>query len=305
MIRLRRIGWRTGYGLSATRRIANTGGLAIVLMLGGAVAGARSPAFASEPGYTTISAESSSNSSSPKSITATCPAGQQVLSPGIQIRGALGHVLVDDIQPNAALTSVTAKAYEDGAGTSEAWSVRVSAVCVNARIGLERVARTTSATSVATSIDFPCPDAKVVVGVGAAINGGLGRVSLVAMAPASANGPNRVSIAARETADGTADTWTLTGYAICDFPHALQYQNVDETSADSAQLKTSAAGCGTSYVVIGSGFQVLDGGSPTAQVVVHSIRPRYPRFTTAEAAEDRNGYSGSWRLRSYAICARP
>jgi hypothetical protein len=303
MIPLRNIGRRPGRGSAATKRMA-TVGLAAVLMIGGVVA-ASGPALASEPGYIIISAESATNSVSPKSVTAACPAGQQVLSPGIQIRGALGHVLVDDIQPNAALTSVTVKAYEDGAGTSEAWSVRGFAVCVNARIGLERVARTSSTTSVGTGLDFPCPEAKVVVGVGAAINNGFGRVSLVAMSAESANGPNRVSVAARETQDGTTDMWSLTAYAICDFQHASQHLNYDETITDSTQLKTSTAGCGTSYVVIGSGFQILNGGAPTAQVLVHSIRPRYPRFATVEATEGRNGYSGSWQLRSNAICARP
>jgi hypothetical protein len=190
-------------------------------------------------------------------------------------------------------------------GTSEAWSVRAYAVCVNPRIGLVRVESTSSETSVATSLDFPCPEAKTVIGVGAAINGGRGRVSLTALSPVSANGPNRVSIAARETPDGTTDTWTLTGYAICDFPHSHYHRDVRVTVTDSTRLKSMSAGCGTDYVVIGSGFQILDGGSPTARVFVHSIRPVPLRFAQANAVEDRNGYSGDWRLRAYAICASP
>ena len=279
-----------------------------------AAIGVAEPAYASVPGLQVISADSATNSSSPKTAVATCPTGKQVLSVGARIDGGGGQVLLDDAYPNSSLTSVTAKAYEDDDGTTAQWFIRAYAVCVNARQNLELVSKTTDASSSpGQSIDFPCPSGKAVVGVGVAINAGNGNVSLMFMRPISGVGPNRVSVGAREDQDGTANVWSITGYAICDLALPGQVL-VTATSPLNSSSKSQNANCQDGRVVVGSGVEVIGGNSSSgAEVNIHELRPptgqnpSFPltTFVAATAFEDQDGYSGSWQLRTYAVCASP
>ena len=61
-------------------------------------------------------ADSASDSQSPKNATATCPAGKRVVGAGGYTSPGSGQVILDALKPNAALTTVTATATEDGDG---------------------------------------------------------------------------------------------------------------------------------------------------------------------------------------------
>lgn len=80
-----------------------------------------------------ITVTSVTDSISPKVVTATCPAGKKVVGDGWENIGAplvsLG-IIVDEVVPNAALTSVTVTAREIQA-TGLDWSTRVFAICAN------------------------------------------------------------------------------------------------------------------------------------------------------------------------------
>ena len=85
-------------------------------------------------GLTRVEAESAENSISSKQVTATCPAGKQLVGTGYDIFGGkVGSspdhqtdVMMDFVIPGP--TSVAAAAYEDEA-TAANWSVKAIAIC--------------------------------------------------------------------------------------------------------------------------------------------------------------------------------
>jgi hypothetical protein len=85
-------------------------------------------------GYQVITLTSASNSSSPKSLTAPCPAGKRVIGGGARIFGTVGGTAVWLSGPDgtpAAPTEWRAGAQEVGAGQPGNWGLRIDAFCVN------------------------------------------------------------------------------------------------------------------------------------------------------------------------------
>lgn len=67
-----------------------------------------------------------------KSATVSCPAGTKVHSAGGQLvgnAGSTGRLVIDGVNIDAALSSVTVDAAEDETATTDTWSVRATAVC--------------------------------------------------------------------------------------------------------------------------------------------------------------------------------
>ena len=60
---------------------------------------------------------------------ATCPAGKNLLGTGGE--GGGSAVVMDDLRPNAALTSVTVTGIEDETGKESDWDVTAYAICAN------------------------------------------------------------------------------------------------------------------------------------------------------------------------------
>lgn len=83
------------------------------------------------PGLQLVAAASPLESDEISRVTATCPAGKNLLGTGASISGGLGRVLLDDIRPNVALTSVTVTAIEGEAGIASNWNVTAYAICAN------------------------------------------------------------------------------------------------------------------------------------------------------------------------------
>ena len=141
--------------------------------------GLAGPAQAAVPGLVQVQA-SSPFTSADKSVTVTCPAGRVVLSPGGYLTGANGSVTMDQIQPNAALTSVTVRGAEtDPFGG--AWSVTAVAKCAIAPPGLTRIAVTTLSTSVDKSVTATCPAGRFLTGAGGQFTNGSGEVIMTAL----------------------------------------------------------------------------------------------------------------------------
>jgi hypothetical protein len=82
-------------------------------------------------GRQTLFASTTSDSTSPKTVTVNCPAGQKAHGAGFNggSATAFGRWLVRSVTPNAALTAVTVSAEEVDGGTLETWSRTASAVC--------------------------------------------------------------------------------------------------------------------------------------------------------------------------------
>src|SRR5688572_14587078 len=83
----------------------------------------------------------SDNTSTAKSITATCPDGLDLIGTGAQVIGGNGQVLITDIVPSASLRSVTVTGAEDGP-YDLTWKVQAVAVCSSVASSLSRVSAT-------------------------------------------------------------------------------------------------------------------------------------------------------------------
>jgi hypothetical protein len=191
-----------------------------VLVLSGFLLGSAAPAVALT-GRTLVTATSVSNSVN-KSITAHCPAGKQVVGAGgailnsIGAHGGYGHVLITDIIPNQALTSVTVQGGENSAWASP-WKVVAYAMCapVGAIANLQRVTATAANNGTSDAVKTAtahCPGNLRLYGTGFEINNANGSVLLDKLQP----DPGLTEVAGKAVNNGNfAGPWDWTVYAIC------------------------------------------------------------------------------------------
>jgi hypothetical protein len=158
-----------------------------------------------------------------------------------------------------------------------------------------------------------CPAGTRVFGGGGDITQGANSVALTGLRPTSfVFGASRVesfTATAEETAAYGA-SWTVYAYAICGpaLPN-LSIQTHKVTSDTSDHLQTGAD-CPAGTAPLGVGAEI---GNGAGQVALHSVYGNYtvsPQgaptgWAAAKAYEDETGYSGTWTLTSYAVCASP
>jgi hypothetical protein len=273
-------------------RILGTFALALTVLLVG-LTGSASAALVGLERVSPATASTSSN----KSITASCPAGKQLLGAGADVTPGNGHVLIEDITPNAALTGLTVKAVEDQTGTAASWFLQAFAICGQPPPGLQRVGATSASNSAAKSVVAACPGGKRVLGAGGDINTPNGQVLLDGLRPNDAS----VTLNALEDETGNTANWSLTAYAICANPVA-GLQRVSATSAsDSSGSRVSQVSCPVGKQVVGGGGEI---NSANGQVVADAFFPDAALTSFgAGAFEDDTGNPANWSLTSHAICA--
>ena len=180
--------------------------------------------------------------------------------------------------------------------------------------GLQRVSATRGFdTGPAKKAVAWCPEWKVVIGGGAVVNdGGRGLVRLTVLQPAYFLSQNRgFWVAKAEAPDlDRSYEWSLTAYAICANEFLLDDYEIETAltyNGASATFSHVEARCDTNDVAYGAGALVASGSSgstPTGQLGLQLVRTSGPLdIARATARESAAGYSGSWRLQSYAICA--
>jgi hypothetical protein len=277
------------------RRIAGFG--AGVLAVAAGVAIAPTTATAAVPGLVRVAATSASNSVD-KFATATCPAGKSVVGVGAELNGAGGQVIIDEVVPNAALTSATTWAYEDTSGFAGNWSVTTYVNCANPLPGRIRVLTTSANNSFAKSVTAACPAGRYVLGGSFQVNNGLGDVVTTNVNPNI--GLQSVSVTAYETNLGIARSWTLSAIAICANPLPGLMRSEGSSLLNSNLFKSVSTTCQPGYVATGGGFFV--GGS--GQVIPDDIRlSPTPTSHVFGAYEDDSGFAGSTYVQSRAVCA--
>jgi hypothetical protein len=124
--------------------------------------------------------------------------------------------VLDEVIPNAALTSVTATGFEDDSGTDREWRMDVDAVCATPPPGLERIVATSPSNSSNKSVTATCPSGKNLLGTGGEIDGGRGQVVLDDVTPNAAL--TSVTVTGLEDETGHGAPWSLGSYAICANP---------------------------------------------------------------------------------------
>jgi hypothetical protein len=169
------------------------------------------------PGLERVLVHSVTDSAPSKGAIVHCPAGKGLVSAGASLSAVSGHVVLDDVTPNADLTSVTVKAFEDEQGTSANWTVFAYAMCATGQpFGLERVTATGTSDSTTFKAAFAsCSDGKRVIGGGGDIVHGNGRVAFESLTPADFPGVQTEFIASAHEIGDAPDDWQLTAYALC------------------------------------------------------------------------------------------
>lgn len=275
-------------------------------------------AICSQPvaGLELVSRGGALDSSDSKALEAPCPAGKQVTGFGGDINSPNGQVVMDAVFPNAALTGAGFAAWEDETGNNANWSLTTYALCAAAA---ERVAADSFAVPGIHGTVFAtaqCPAGKRVTSAGGEITGGRGEVAIHALRP-EPEIPTAVFGRAIADDDGFDGYMTLTTYAICSTPLAGLELVAVPTGTDSSD-KAATATCPSGKRVVGTAGEVVGGlrfesdpGPPLTQrswgeVVMDSIVPNDALKTvTVRAAEDEDGFDGSWSVTAYALCAEP
>ena len=147
--------WRR-LGLVGAAALIATAGLTLVA----------EPALA-VPGRVVVTATTVTDSISPKSGLAACPAGTVPLGGGGAVKSAVAGLTI--VQDNPTATGWIFAAIEQGAGTNSNWSLTTWAVCAPAPAGYQVITASGTITPPAPA-NASCPAGKKVTGGGAVLD---------------------------------------------------------------------------------------------------------------------------------------
>lgn len=291
-----------------THRPVPTRLLAVAGVLAGATVALSTPAHA-VPGLTTAQTISAHDSTPEKVVRVSCPAGTSAVGGSAVVGGTTG-VRVNSLVPDAGGYTVLAR--EQRGGVAESWSVVVTAQCAptSSLPGLE-YRRASSAFDSATrhGISATCTPGKLLVGIGGLIDSsGPGQDALVLGAVRPADALTGVVVTGIEDEGGYSGGWRTSAVAVCANPVPGLGLASGTTAVDSTTFKRAVAVCPTGTKIHSGGFDL---GSAVGQAGVSASfldvdvngDPARQGFEV-QGREDRNGFSGIWRVATYAICAR-
>jgi hypothetical protein len=258
-------------------------------------------AFAAVAGHEIVGAASVIDSVHSKTVTVTCPSGKQVVGvAGSKSLAAGGQALVSRIRPDSGLKSATVSGREDGSGFTGNWGVTAQAFCATPLPGLERVVATSTTSSSNKTITAVCPAGKKLLGAGGEITNGSGQVVLDDLRPRS--DLTGVLATGLEDGDGYAANWSVTAFAVCATPPA-GLQRVAATSASTSNDKSVQPNCTGGKRPLGVGGEVNSGaGQVSMDLSPFRVVDDFVG-ANARAFEDDTGFTGSWSVTAYAICA--
>jgi hypothetical protein len=142
-----------------------------------------------------------------------------------------------------------------------------------------------------------CSANKVVVGFGYELNGSTGDIILDDMIPSTSS----VTVQAGEDGDGTSLSWNVVAWAVCAFRPAGYEIRAMTSATGPGTLRPATATCTGNRQVIGSGASLSAG---FGQISVSNLLLA-DTSVTAWGTDDQDGFTGSWSITAYAICADP
>ena len=199
-----------------------------------------------------------------KTATARCPDGMKVVGGGAEIFVNVGTVsgklVLTDLIPKSdkvtGFEGYTAGAAQSSGGTSDAWGLRVFAMCSDPLPGLQIISASTQSDSAPSkeAIAF-CPANQRVIGSGGRVSTSAGQVHLQVARP---SGPGDiVRSQGHEDADGFSGQWVSTAFAICvNTPAQYKVQFGDSPQRLSESVKTATATCPSGLTRFGTGAAI-------------------------------------------------
>jgi hypothetical protein len=273
----------------------------------GALGGQAGEALA-VPGLARVDAASVTDSSAGKTVTADCPAGQRVVGGGGDVANGGGEVVLDRLQPEAAMDGVerfVVGANEDGTGYGDDWQLTAYALCADPLPGQQILSATppTGSSDSSQGSNVFCPAGQGQVGWGGRVNNGAGQVRITGLFQFYVGAPPIGTVLnAREDTDGYADSWSLSSYTVCadGVPETNYYASA---SAASSQDKSATVACPPGTQVHAAGGNLLQGAtSPTSLVIDGMTVDPSLSSVTVDAAEDETGTSANWTVIANALC---
>jgi hypothetical protein len=241
-----------------------------------------------------------------KSAVAVCPAGTKVLGGGADIIDGGHEVRLSSVVPAAArfpTHSIYATAMEDGSYAAN-WTMYAWASCGSGVTGWEIVTNSFMVDENASdlSVFAECPGGKKVIGAGGATIGGYPYI-LEAVKPATGLTGAWAVVTGDESTPIPGSTWGARSFAICINPVAAQ-QLISRTTLATSDDKHISLSCPTGTKLHSSGAGLSTGAS-SGEVYLDKIGlyGRSVYSADIDAHEDQTGYTGTWQLTVYAICA--
>jgi hypothetical protein len=274
---------------------------ATLLLTSAAMVASSLPASAAGSGLVLVSQQSPTDSTGAKSATVMCPTGKIFSGAAGQINIAkTGKAVLEDVTPLPNLAGVTVVGTETGAGTTDNWSVKAYAICVDGLAGPQLISQQTPIDSNSKALLLTCPSGTQVVGTGGQINiATSGKVGLHEFTPETLT---TVRVIAAEIGSGTTANWTMKAYALCASP-PFGLQIVRTTSTiDSKHAKSVVAHCPAGKRVMGAGADIA---APEGdRVMLDEVTP-LPDLSGVNAVgtELAGGTTQNWTVSAEAICA--
>jgi hypothetical protein len=258
------------------------------------------PAFAALSLYR-VTNTSTSDDSSPKSVSISCNSGDSLVGLGGRINDGGGEVLLTKMYANSALNTATVQGVEAQA-VSTAWSATVYAVCAPAgTVGGLELDTSPVASNAGDKINVAasCTGSKVVLGGGFKLESAGGGAAMDELKIIS--GVQTVYSTAY-VHDPAAGNFTLTTQAICaNKPAHSDYVFQSPGPYNSISPKTE-----TTSVCPTSGNQptfvggVLDGLAGSGSLV--ALEPHLSEAANEVTGREIGSYTGTWNLTAQMIC---
>jgi len=203
--------------------------------------------------------------------------------------------------------------------------VAVTGVCAGLQVTLQGAASaapnrvvsagsSTDSTARKSATAF-CPAGTRVYGGGGDIVGGGHEVALTGLRPVSTfvNGKFVDSFVATAEEDDTgySGNWSVYAYAICGYAEpSMSIQQGQLAASPGSDRQSASASCPSGTAPIGLGAEITGGNG---NVVLNTVLGNYTTnayglptgSAWATGFVDESGFSGSWSITSYAVCAAP
>jgi len=240
---------------------------------------------------------SGTNGEDRKEATVDCPGTTSVVGTGFTITGGSRNVFIEDVIPTR--DSVTVRAEEGDAASTQNWSLTARAVCAVEPPGwMIASAPSTFGSGPSNVASAQCPDDRVAIGAGFDLSDTNGQLALTDLELSD----DQVTVTMYEDDTGTNLNWAGTAYAVC--AHEIEGLYVADRDASPGATSENTACRPATENAIGAIGHLNDGaGNVRLQgLKASNYLDTGLGFTTAEL--DQNGISLPHNLVGELICAR-
>jgi hypothetical protein len=192
-----------------------------------------------------------------------------------------------------SFTALVAAAAAVAVTPTAAFAAVPGLIYVNANTGFD--------SNVYKSLTVSCPAGTQIIGGGYDLVGAEGSVVLDDFIPSTQGltvGAGEV-VGPGEPSDGTTETWQIRATAVCANPPPGYIIISNPSAFAPGRTRATTANCPAGTFAIGAGASLSNG---FGQISISDLTYG-AHSASAGAIDDEDGYSGSWSITAYAICA--